>query len=44
VDGATFLALPDDDLRAPPPDGLGLSGLQIARVRKEIKAACPLCL
>jgi len=39
VDGATFLDLDDDDLRAKPPDGLGLSKLQLARVRKEIKAA-----
>jgi hypothetical protein len=30
----------DEDLRASPPDGLGLSKLQLARVRKDIKKAC----
>ena len=30
----------DEDLQASPPDGLGLSKMQLARVRKDIKKAC----
>jgi hypothetical protein len=37
MDGETFLDVTADDLRASPPDGLGLSKMQQSRVRAEIK-------
>jgi hypothetical protein len=43
VDGGTFQMLDQDTLSAPPPDGLGLSRLQTARVMKELRAAGAQC-